>query len=147
MVEGYFGIGILNPKTETNVGTLWRSAAILKASFIFVIGRRMAKQSSDTQQAFRSIPLYYYETFTDFYKQLPYGCQLVGVELTEEAIEIQSFRHPERCIYLLGAEDHGLTPEAIRKCHKLIKLPGEGSLNVAVAGALVMYDRMLNSKS
>lgn len=35
--RGYFGIGIYNGKNTANIGTLWRSAAILGANFIFTI--------------------------------------------------------------------------------------------------------------
>lgn len=38
--RGYFGIGIYKPKTNTNIGTLWRSVFQLGAAYIFVIGQR-----------------------------------------------------------------------------------------------------------
>jgi tRNA (guanosine-2'-O-)-methyltransferase len=44
-MRGYYGIGIENVKTAENVGTLWRSAYILGASFIFTIGKRYKKQA------------------------------------------------------------------------------------------------------
>jgi tRNA G18 (ribose-2'-O)-methylase SpoU len=140
--RGYFGIGILNAKTETNIGTLWRSAFIMGASFIFTIGHRYKKQPSDTPQSWKHIPLYNYESFEEFYKIIPYDCQLIGIELDEKSIPIAEFKHPERCIYLLGAEDSGLTKEAINKCHKLVILPGEYCLNVSVAGSIVLFDRI-----
>lgn len=142
MKAGYFGIGILHAKTETNVGTLWRSAAILGASFIFTIGRRYKHQSSDTLQTPRHIPLFHYDTFGQFYQNLPHDCQLIGVELDETAVPIAEFQHPKRAVYLLGAEDNGLTREAIDRSHKIIQLLGAHCLNVAVAGSLVMYDRL-----
>lgn len=141
-MRGYFGIGIQNTKTEVNTGTLWRSAKLLGASFIFTIGRRYQRQVSDTLKAYRSIPLYNYVDFNSFYSHLPYNCFLIGIELDEKASLLKNFMHPERCVYLLGAEDNGLTKEAISKCHKLIQLPGEFSMNVAVAGSIVMYDRI-----
>lgn len=141
--RGYFGIGILNPKTEVNIGTLWRSAFIMDASFIFTIGKRYKKQASDTTKSWKHIPLYNYETFEDFYKSMPYDCKLIGIELDEKSVPISNFKHPERCIYLLGAEDHGLTTEAIGKCNELIVLPGEFCLNVSVAGSIVLYDRII----
>lgn len=49
--RGYFGIGIYNPKTETNMGTLWRSAYNFGADFIFTIGMRYKKMGSDTAKA------------------------------------------------------------------------------------------------
>ena len=47
-------------------------------------------------------------------------------------------------MYLLGAEDHGLSKKAIEKSHHLIKFKSELSVNVAVAGSIVMYDRGIN---
>lgn len=140
--RGFFGIGIQNTKTEMNVGTLWRSASILGAAFIFTIGKRYKKQSSDTMASWRHIPLYNYETFDEFYKAIPYDCRLIGVELNENSVPVWRFTHPERCIYLLGAEDAGLSKEALERCHKLVQLPGDYCMNVAVAGSIIMYDRI-----
>jgi tRNA G18 (ribose-2'-O)-methylase SpoU len=143
IVRGYFGIGIENGKTGANIGTLWRSAHLLGASFIFTIGHRYKRQASDTTKAWRHIPLYAYDTFDGFYASLPESCKLIGVEMDSKAAPLGRFVHPERCVYLLGAEDHGLSKKAMEKCHGLVVLPGDYSMNVAVAGSLVMYDRSL----
>lgn len=139
--RGFFGIGIQHTKTEQNIGNLWRSASILGASFIFTIGKRYKKQSSDTMKSWRHIPLYHYDTFDDFYKNIPYDTQLIGIEIDERSEPLNTFKHPERCIYLLGAEDNGLTKQALEKCNKIIQLKGDYCMNVAVAGSIVMYDR------
>ena len=89
------------------------------------------------------MPYFHYDTFEAFYDNLPKGAMLVGVEMTEEAVALESFHHPRRCVYLLGAEDHGLTKKACEKAHHLVKFKSEKSLNVAVAGSIVMYDRNL----
>lgn len=141
--RGFFGIGIQNPKTDVNIGTLWRSASIMGASFIFTVGKRYKKQASDTMKSYRHIPLYHYDTFENFYKSMPHDCQLVGVELDPKSVPVQGFAHPQRCVYLLGAEDHGLTKEAIGKCHKIVQLPGDYCMNVSVAGSIIMYDRII----
>jgi len=138
----FVGIGIEHGKTVANLGTLWRSAEILGASFIFTIGHRYRKQTSDTLQSWRRLPLYTYANFADFYKYLPYSCMLVGVEMDDRATALEAFKHPDRCVYLLGAEDNGLTREARDRCHKLVRLPGACSLNVAACGTVVLYDRL-----
>lgn len=145
-MRGYFGIGIENGKTESNIGTLWRSAILFGAAFIFTIGNRYRKQASDTTKAPKKIPLYHYADFESFYAALPYGCRLVGVELIDCAKPLATYTHLERCIYLLGAEDNGLTKNAISHCHDLIVLPGDFSMNVATAGSIVMYDRLTKSE-
>lgn len=141
-MSGYFGIGIENTKSPVNIGTLWRSAYNLGASFIFVIGRRYKHQASDTVKSIRSIPLYEYLFFEDFYSNIPHGCELVGVEFPHSnARSLERAYHPDRAVYLLGAEDSGLSKKALEKCHRLIYIPSIMSLNVAVAGSIVMYDR------
>lgn len=137
----FFGIGIQNGKTPENLGVLWRSAQNMGASFIFTIGNRYAKQACDTHNAVKAMPYFHYETFDDFYAHLPKGARLVGVELTDDAESLETFHHPRRCVYLLGAEDHGLSKKAIEKSHYLVKFKSELSLNVSVAGSIVMYDR------
>ena len=150
-MRGYFGIGIENGKTVANIGTLWRSAHNMGAAFIFTIGKRYRHQASDTTKAWRSIPLYQYETFDEFYANLPHSCQLVGVEFPhEKAVPLGEFEHPERAVYLLGAEDHGLSKRALEKCHRVVYIPGsrlEQSLNVAVAGSIIMFDRQARAQS
>lgn len=141
--QGYFGIGLMHGKTPENLGVLWRSAQNMGASYIFTIGKRYAKQACDTHKATGAMPYFHYENFEAFYKQLPKGAMLVGVELDEKASSLETFIHPRRCVYLLGAEDHGLTKEAIEKSHHLVKFDTPKSINVAVAGSIVMYDRSL----
>ena len=139
----FFGIGIQNGKTPENLGALWRTAQNLGASFIFTIGNRYAKQSSDTHHAVKAMPYFHYKTFESFYENLPKGAMLVGVEMTDNAVDLETFNHPRRCVYLLGAEDHGLSKMACEKSHHLVRFKSIKSLNVAIAGSIVMYDRNL----
>lgn len=141
--RGYFGIGIEHTKTQHNVGTLLRSAYIFGAAFVFTIGRRYKTQSSDTLATPRHVPLYHYADIADFTAHLPFDARLVGVELDDRAVPLEQVWHPERAVYLLGAEDHGLSRKALDMCHDLVRLPGEHSLNVAVAGSIVMHDRVI----
>ena len=139
--RGYFGIGIYHCKTETNIGTLWRSAAILGADFIFTIGKRYRKQCSDTMKTPRHIPLFSYDNFDDFFKHIPYDCPVVAVELADNSIPLERYHHRERCIYLLGAEDYGLPKEVLNRCKETVQLLGDYCMNVSTAGSIVMYDR------
>ncbi len=138
----FYGIGIMQVTREINVGTLWRSAYTMGASFIFTVDEKYKKQSSDVVVTPSRIPLYHYRDLEDLYAHLPYGCPLVGVELTDNAEFVSEFEHPKRAVYLLGSETNGLSEKTLDSCHKVIKLPGNFSLNVAVAGSIVMYDRI-----
>jgi tRNA G18 (ribose-2'-O)-methylase SpoU len=142
MSRGYFAVGIERTKTEVNVGTLWRSAHLLGAAYVFTIGRRYRRQASDTTHAWRSIPLFHYEMFEEMYSHIPHDCMLVGVELDPRSRPLETYQHPARCIYLLGAEDNGLNGVTRNRCHHLVQLPGFASMNVAAAGTCVLYDRV-----
>ena len=139
--QGYCAIGIYRGKTEHNLGTLWRTAYILGASYIFTIDNKYKKQSSDVLRTWARIPLFHYASFEDFLKNIPYDCRLVGVELTESAEFLHTFQHPKRAIYLLGAENSGLPDQILEACHFVVKLPGNSSLNVSVTGSIVLHDR------
>lgn len=143
MRRGYCGIGVWHTKCEVNIGTLWRSATIFEADFIFTVGRRYSKQSSDTLKTWRHIPLFHFERMDDLQAHIPYDSQLVGVENAQGAISLDSFAHPERAVYLLGAEDHGLSPDVLGLCYATVQIPSPLTfcLNVATAGSIILYDR------
>ena len=105
--------------------------------------KKYKKQTSDVLKTWARIPLFHYDDFEDFRKNLPYDCQLVGVELDEKAVPLHEFKHPKRAVYLLGAEDNGLPPKVLEECHHLVQLPGTNSLNVAVTGSIVLNDRVV----
>lgn len=138
--RGYYGIGIENVKRECNIGTLWRSAYSFGASFIFTIGRRYKPQSSDTTKTWKHIPCYEYLTTDDL--PVPMECLIIGIEIGEGYHNIINYVHQERCIYILGAEDSGLSSKTRSKCHDIVYIPSGICLNVSVAGSIVMYDRV-----
>ncbi|HET6927540.1 MAG TPA: TrmH family RNA methyltransferase, partial [Hyphomicrobiaceae bacterium] len=72
----------------------------------------------------------------------PQGCRLVGVELLDEAIDLPSFRHPLRAAYVLGPEQGRLSPALVARCNHVVRIPSSFCINVAMAGAVVMYDRV-----
>jgi hypothetical protein len=88
-----------------------------------------------------NLPLHEYPDLASF--QLPRGCRLVGVELLPDAIDMPSFRHPPQAAYVLGAERSSLSPALQERCDFVIRIPTRFCVNLAIAGALVMYDRMV----
>lgn len=138
----FYGIGIMQVTNEHNIGTLWRSAYIMGASFIFTVDEKYKKQSADVVTTPSRIPLYHYHDLNDLKTHLPYGAPLVGVELTEQAVMLSEFAHPQRAVYLLGSETNGLSDKTLSSCHHVVKLPGAFSLNVAVVGSILMHDRI-----
>eukprot|EP00966_Prymnesium_polylepis_P085538 1980378-Prymnesium_polylepis.1 len=62
---------------------------------------------------------------------------------------LDEFEHPDRAVYLLGAEDTGLPKSVVHACHQHVALPAERyeSYNVAMAGSIVMYDRIAKERA
>lgn len=141
-MRGYFAIGAEGISKEMNLGNLMRSAHAFGASFVFTVDahRRMKPVRSDTSQSVDHLPYYAWETIDQM--AVPQGCQLVGVELLDEAIELPSFRHPTKAAYILGPERGSLSPEMIGRCDHVIRIPTTFCINVATAGAIIMYDRV-----
>lgn len=140
MKRGYFGIGIYHPKTTENMGTLWRSAHNFGANFIFTIGQRYRKQPSDTTDAAKHTPLYHFKDWNDFTAHLPYNADLVFIEQSDKSRSITECSHPEKAIYVLGAEDKGI-PDELMQGHRVVHIDTPMCLNVAVAGSIIMFDR------
>ena len=138
--NGFYGIGIVHGKHDHNIGTLWRSAYIMGAAFIFTVGRPCKPQTSDVVSAWTRIPLYHYDSIDDLKNHLPYSTRLVAVELDEQSTPLESFTHPDRAVYILGNEKNGLPEPVLSACHDIVQLPGSLSLNVSVAGSIVLYD-------
>lgn len=145
MDMGYFGIGIENTIKRQNIGTLFRSALNFDADFIFTINRRYEYQSSDTTKTKKHLPLWHFKNKEDFKSHIPNDCVPVGVEIIKTAKNIVGYQHPERAIYILGAEDSGLSTELLLACRDIVYIPSNLCLNVSVAGAIVMYDRYLKA--
>jgi tRNA G18 (ribose-2'-O)-methylase SpoU len=71
------------------------------------------------------------------------GTRVVGVELAEEAVRLGDLPAARgRTIAVLGHEQTGIPPEALDLLDTVVEIPMVGtgaSLNVAVAGSLVLY--------
>ncbi len=144
MSRGFFGIGVEGISKQMNLGSLMRTGHAFGASFLFTVNpsysRREARQA-DTSASDGSVPLYKFDTISDF--KLPEKCLLVGIELIEDAVALPSFNHPKNCAYVLGPERGSLSPEMLQRCDLTVKIPTKFCINVAMAGALVMYDRTI----
>ena len=140
--RGYFGIGVERISKPMNLGNLMRSAHAFGASFVFTIDAyyKVREAKSDTSRAPEHIPYHAWDSLDDM--ALPKGCRLVGVELLDEAVDLPSFRHPTQAAYVLGPERGSLSPELVERCEFVLKVPTAFCINVATAGAIVMYDRV-----
>ena len=140
--RGYFAIGAERSSKALNLGNLMRSAHAFGASFTFTIGAtyQALEARADTSKGQFHLPHYNWRSKAEM--ALPQGCRLVGIELTDDAIDLPSFRHPLRAAYLLGPEQGSISPDLVAACDHVVRIPTRFCINVAMAGAIVMYDRV-----
>jgi tRNA G18 (ribose-2'-O)-methylase SpoU len=143
-MRGYFGIGVEGISKPMNVGNLMRSAHAFGAEFIFTIAAAYPGKGrgSDTAKTPDHVPFYRYDSAADL--ALPEACSLVGIELMADATDLPIFPHPLNAAYVLGRERGSLTPELVERCDHIVRIPTRFCINVGVAGAIVMYDRLLS---
>ena len=142
--RGYFGIGAEGVSKSANMGALLRTGHAFGAAFCFSIGAgwdARAGRQSDTADTPLHVPFFRHRTPDEL--SLPRGCVLVGVELLEDAADLPSFRHPLRAAYVLGPERAGLSAPLLARCAHVVRIPTRFALNLSVAGALVLYDRLI----
>ena len=143
-MRGYFGIGVEGVSKSANVGALLRTGHAFGAAFCFTVGSGWDSRESrlaDTADTPGHVPLWRFPDLDSM--KLPQGCVLVGVELLETATDLPSFRHPLNAAYVLGPERSSLSPATLARCSHVVRIPTRFALNLAVAGALVLYDRLL----
>ena len=144
-LRGYFGIGVESLSKPMNHGALQRTAHAFGASFTFAVAaapRIRVMHNADTAKSDLHVPWYLWDSVDDM--RLPKGCQLVGIELTDDAVDLPSFRHPLQAAYVMGGEARDLSPEMQARCAHIVRIPTRFCINVSLAGALVMYDRTLS---
>ena len=84
-MRGYFAIGAEGLSKRMNLGTLMRSAHAFGANFFFTVDadQKLRKAPpSDTSKSPGHLPVFTWDSVDTM--DLPRGCQLVGIELTDE---------------------------------------------------------------
>ena len=147
ITRGYFSIGVENISKPMNLGNLIRSAHAFGANSVFTINphKRVTENKdkiskSDTSKSTYHLPYYEWDTIEDI--TLPKGCKIIGIEITDDAESLPNFVHPMQAMYILGPEKGSLSGKTLSMADHVIKIPTSFSLNVAIAGAIVMYDRI-----
>jgi len=140
--KGYACIGLFNPKSPENVGSVMRASGCYGVHSVYYTGKRydLAKAFyTDKNNVHLTIPLIGVE---DLKNTVPLGCVPVAVELVEGAKSLVNYKHPPRAFYIFGPEDGTLKKHITDFCRETIYVPTEGCMNLAATVNVIMYDRM-----
>ncbi|MFT7088820.1 MAG: tRNA(Leu) C34 or U34 (ribose-2'-O)-methylase TrmL, partial [Glaciecola sp.] len=144
--DSCISIGLVNPKSASNVAVILRAAGCFGVSSIFYTGIRYthAKAFHEDTKRFRdSIPS---TAVDDLLAMMPRGATLVVVELVEGAIPLPAFTHPKNAYYIFGPEDGSVPQEIVNACEHVVYIPTKSSMNLAVTANVVLYDRLAKSE-
>jgi tRNA(Leu) C34 or U34 (ribose-2'-O)-methylase TrmL len=137
--RGYCVIGLDNPKTSINVGSVLRAAGCYGAAMVAASGKRYRTAQTDTEKAYRRIPFLQVE---DLKTVIPYDCVPVAVDLIEGATPLTDYQHPQRAFYIFGAEDATLGSRITDWCRDVIYVPTHSCMNLAATVNVILYDRL-----
>ncbi|WP_323760604.1 RNA methyltransferase [Maricaulis sp.] len=145
MKRGYFGVGAEGISKPMNMGAILRTAHAFGASFAFTLNASHQVRDvyrADTAKSVDHVPYYEWPDLTAM--ALPSNCQLVGIELADDAVDLPSFRHPLCAAYVFGRERGSLSQDVQDRCSHIVKIPTKFCVNVSVACAITLYDRQIN---
>ncbi|MFT7685840.1 MAG: tRNA(Leu) C34 or U34 (ribose-2'-O)-methylase TrmL [Candidatus Azotimanducaceae bacterium] len=142
MKNSYACIGLFNPKSPENVGSVMRAAGCYGVNSVFYTGKRYDRAKpfyTDTKKVYESLPLIGVNELEDI---IPLGCIPVAVELVAGAKPLINYKHPARAFYIFGPEDGTLKKEITDFCEDIVYIPTEGCMNLAATVNVVLYDRL-----
>ncbi len=140
--RGYGCVALDSPTDTVNVGHTLRAALCFNARMV-IIGSaaksiNVQRLKTDPGRAYKHVPVLQVD---DIFDALPEDCTPVAVELTEDAVDLTTFVHPERACYIFGPENGSISDEVLDRCRIKVKIPTVMSLNLGMTVNIVLYDR------
>ena len=142
-------IAAWNITKEHNVGSLVRTAHAVAAEEVVLVGdREWNVEAARTAELYtRVTQLSNAAAFRNYLEEKKWD--LVAVELDPRAVNLFDAAYPQRPCFLLGAELGGIPADLLGEAKLVVQIPQWGlvpSLNLAVAGSIVLYDFLTKRK-
>ena len=146
----YCAIGLSNPKTPSNVGSVLRAGVCLGADEIFYTGVRYDRAqrfNTNTTSSELTTPLTHVTSITEAAKLANPDVKTVCVELVENATPLPDFIHPPQALYIFGPEDYNLSQDTIDESDYVVFIPVQQCLNLSATVNILLYDRMIKNST
>ena len=149
MEQSKVSIGLSNPKSPENVGSVMRAAANFRVDSVFYTGSRYpraVKLNPDTPNTSRSVSQDVTLTGVNcLINDAPDNMTIVCVEFAENAIALPEYKHPDNAFYIFGPEDGNLAQDIIDRADAVVYVPTIGCMNLAATVNVLLYDRLTKS--
>jgi len=139
-------IGLINPKSPDNVGSVLRAAGNYGVDQVLYTGNRYPRaiersgRSMDMSRKLgRGIPITQTHCLIDAVAD---DVTIICVEFAENASPLPEYQHPENALYIFGPEDGSLSQDIIDKADVVLYIPTVGSMNLSATVNVVLYDRL-----
>ena len=149
MNESRVSIGLSNPKSPENVGSVLRAAGNFRVDSVVYTGQRYPRAlqlNPDIPKTRRSVsqdvPISGVTCLIDAAAE---DMTIICVEFAENAIPLPEYQHPDRAFYVFGPEDGTLSQELIDRADAVVYVPTVGCMNLAATVNVVLYDRLAKS--
>lgn len=142
-------IGLINPKSPANVGSVMRAAGNFQVDSVFYTGTRYdrAVQLNTTTENLsrkvgQTIPL---SKTTCLISMADKNKKIICIEFAENAMPLTQYQHPDNALYIFGPEDGSIEQSIIDKADAVVYIPTVGCMNLAATVNVVLYDRLSKS--
>lgn len=144
-------IGLVNPKSPDNVGSVMRAVANYQAERIYFTGTRYPRALSHQTRALdthrkvsKGVDVSKVDSLLNC---VPQQHKIVCVELVVGAISLPEYEHPEKAFYIFGPEDGSIDQDIIDHADDVVYVPTIGCMNLAATVNVVLYDRLAKQQS
>ena len=149
MKPSHVSIGLLNPKSPDNVGSVLRAAANYRVDQVFYTGdrypraiERRSRTMDMSRKISQHIPISPAKCLIDAVTD---GMTIVCVEFAINAIPLPEYQHPEQAFYIFGPEDGSIDQEIIDQADAVVYVPTVGCMNLSASVNVLLYDRLLKT--
>ena len=149
MKESKVSIGLVNPKSPDNVGSVMRAAGNYGVDSVFYTGarypralRRKSGYVDMSRKVSQNIPISEAICLVGAASE---DMKIVCVEFAEDAIPLPGYQHPDNAFYIFGPEDGSISQEVVDKADAVVYVPTVGCMNLAATVNVVLYDRLAKS--
>lgn len=149
-----FVIVLDNIRSQSNVGSVFRTADAFLAESIFLCGITARPPHREIQKtalgATESVPWKYFkETSSAIAELKSEGYKIVGIEQVEGSVSLSDFvvNRDTKYALVFGHEVNGVDQTVIDECDYVVEIPQFGtkhSFNIAVSAGIVLWE--LNKK-
>lgn len=149
MKKHQVSLGLINPKSPDNVGSVLRAAANYGAEQVFYTGHRYpraierkARVVDMSRKVSKDVPITQQDCLIGAVTE---NMKIVCVEFALNAIPLPEYEHPEHALYIFGPEDGSIDQAIIDQADDVVYVPTVGCMNLSASVNVLLYDRLVKA--